>query len=388
MKIGKYDISKKNLVIIGVVFLIIIGGTILLNKGGSKGKGVFYNPDKNIKIVKSEASQIEFEDFSNDDITLKKPKGWKVITAGTKDQYSIRVYDPNNSMYQVFLNLKTSGYTKSADSKKYWQDTMPSSPMAQLPYIEEKTTEGFFKMYTEMCEPETTDTVVLPMIKNFQISENLGKSVFGGDILRATFKDVNGKEGEGIFTAYVFDPGPYYIYEHVYYGKQIDMYYLNVYDTIMITTPKDKFIDWEETLTTIFSSLTFTDSFINEFNKVQTEGMKNFNKIREIGNEISDGIMDSWNKRNASFDIMSQKQSDATLGYERVYDTETNEVYKAYNGFTDDYDGERYKPITDDMYSKKTSGYRKVGGICFETSHLSHYGIVAIEENNNINKIN
>ena len=41
---------------------------------------------------------------------------------------------------------------------------------------------------------------------------------------------------------------------------------------------------------------------------------------------------------------------------QRVYDTETNEIYKAYNGFTDDYDGERYKPITDDMYSKKTSG--------------------------------
>ena len=357
MKIGKLNISKKILIVIGVVVLVIIGGTILLTKGGSKGKGILYNPDKNIKIVKSEASQIEFEDFSNGDITLKKPKGWKVITAGSKDQYSIRVYDPNNSIYQVFLNLKTSGYTKSADSKKFWQNSMPNSPMAQLPYIEEKTTEGFFKMYTEMCEPETTDTVVLPIIKNFQISENLGKSVFGGDILRATFKDVNGKEGEGIFTAYVFDPGPYYVYEHVYYGKQIDMYYLNVYDTIFITTPKDKFIDWEETLTTIFSSLTFTDSFINEFNKVQTEGMKNFNKIREIGNEISDGIMDSWNKRNASFDIMSQKQSDATLGYERVYDTETNEVYKAYNGFTDDYDGERYKPITDDMYSKKTSGY-------------------------------
>ena len=54
---------------------------------------------------------------------------------------------------------------------------------------------------------------------------------------------------------------------------------------------------------------------------------------------------------------MSQKQSDATLGYERVYDTETNEIYKAYNGFTDDYDGKRYKSITDDMYAEKTSGY-------------------------------
>lgn len=54
---------------------------------------------------------------------------------------------------------------------------------------------------------------------------------------------------------------------------------------------------------------------------------------------------------------MSQKQSDATLGYERVYDTKTNEIYKAYNGFNDEYDGERYKPVTDDMYLEKTSGY-------------------------------
>ena len=61
--------------------------------------------------------------------------------------------------------------------------------------------------------------------------------------------------------------------------------------------------------------------------------------------------MASWEKRNKPFDIMSQKQSDATLGYERVYDTETNEIYKAYNGFTDDYDGIKYKAITEDIYT-------------------------------------
>ena len=68
-------------------------------------------------------------------------------------------------------------------------------------------------------------------------------------------------------------------------------------------------------------------------------------------------IMDTWNKRSNSYDIISQKQSDATLGYERVYDTETNEVYKAYNGFTDVYQGNRYQPITDDMYKAPISGY-------------------------------
>lgn len=74
MKIGKLNISKKNLIIIGISILAVIGVTIILTKD-TKGKGIFYNPDKNIKIIKSKASQIEFEDFSNGDITLKKPKG-------------------------------------------------------------------------------------------------------------------------------------------------------------------------------------------------------------------------------------------------------------------------------------------------------------------------
>ena len=77
MKIGKLNISKKNLIIIGVVVIVVIvviGGTVLLTKGGSKGKGILYNPDKNIKIVKSEASQIEFEDFRR-----HNQKGFKIL---------------------------------------------------------------------------------------------------------------------------------------------------------------------------------------------------------------------------------------------------------------------------------------------------------------------
>lgn len=71
-----------------------------------------------------------------------------------------------------------------------------------------------------------------------------------------------------------------------------------------------------------------------------------------------DGIISSWESRSKSQDIMSQKQSDATLGCERVYDTATGEVYKATNGFSDVYDGKRCKPVTDySMYALHTSGY-------------------------------
>ena len=356
MKIGKLNISKKNLIIIVIVIFVIIGGIILLTKGGSNGKGVFYNPDKNIKIAKSKASQIEFEDYSINEFSIKKPKGWKVDTIGDYIHYTIKVYDPNNPAYQFFLNMKTEGYNKSVDAKRWQQKYYPNNPFAKASVIATKNTEGFYKIFNDLGTLNNTNTFTFPTLTDFTVIDNLGKASLGGDMLRATFKDANGKEGEGIFTAYVYDVGPYYVLENIISGKKIDIQYLNVYDAIFITAPKDEFIDWQDTLNTICSSLKFTDTFINGFNQQQDAVMKNFQQIRAIGNEISDGIMDSWNKRNTSFDIMSQKQSDATLGYERVYDTETNEIYKAYNGFTDDYDGERYKPITDDMYSKKTSG--------------------------------
>lgn len=357
MKIGKVNISKKSLVIICVILFIIIISIVLFSRGASKVSGVFYNSDKNIKIVRSKASKIEFEDFSNGDVILKKPKGWKVDTLGDYIHYTIKVYDSNNPTYQFFLNMKTEGYNKSEDAKKWQQKYYPNDMFAKTSVIATKDTEGFYKIFNDLGTLNNTSTFTFPVLTDFTVSEKLGKGSLGGDMLRATFKDANGKEGEGIFTAYVFDPGPYYVNENIISGKKIDIQYLSVYDAIFITTPKDEFIDWEDVLNTICSSLNFTDTFISGFNKEQDAVMKNFQQIRAIGNEISDGIMDSWNKRNTSFDIMSQKQSDATLGYERVYDTQTNEIYKAYNGFTDEYDGKRYKPITDDMYSKKTSGF-------------------------------
>lgn len=348
MRIGKLNIKDKKIIAI-IVVIAVVGIAALF--------GIFNNSDKKVKIVKSEANKIELEDYTTNEFSIKKPKGWKVDTFGDYIHYTIKVYNPDNPIYQFFFNMKTEGYNKSEAAKRFQQKYYPNNIFAKTSVIATKDTEGFYKIFNDLGTLNNTSTFTFPTLTDFTVTDNLGKGSLGGDMLRATFKDANGKEGEGIFTAYVYDVGSYYVYENIISGKQIDIQYLNVYDAIFITAPKDELIDWEEVLNTICSSLEFTDTFINGFNQQQDAVLKNFQQIRAIGNQISDGIMDSWNKRNKSFDIMSQKQSDATLGYERVYDTETNEIYKAYNGFTDDYDGERYKSITDDMYSQKTSGY-------------------------------
>ena len=354
-KLKKFNFKdKKNLMIVGLFAVIVVLLVVLL---GKKGGISMINPDSKLKIRKSEVSNIVLEDYSNSYFNIKKPKGWVVDTLGDFIHYTIKVYNPENPTYQFFFNMKTEGYNKSEDAKRWQQKYYPNNMFAKTSVIATKDTEGFYKIFNDLGTLNNTSTFTFPTLTDFTVTDNLGKGSLGGDMLRATFKDANGKDSEGIFTAYVYDPGPYYVNENIMSGKKIDIQYLNVYDAIFITTPKDELIDWQDTLNTICSSLEFTDTFINGFNQQQDAVMKNFQQIRAIGNQISDGIMDSWNKRNKSFDIMSQKQSDATLGYERVYDTETNEIYKAYNGFTDDYDGKRYKSITDDMYSKKITGY-------------------------------
>lgn len=338
---------KKNLTILICVFIVL----------GITGCGKTITKEANVKIREVETKTIKYTDFDNGLIKMKIPEGWKVDVLGDYIHYTVKVYDPNRPTYQFFFNLKTEGYNKSEDAKAFQQKYYPNDIFAKAPVIADKTTEGFYKIFNELGPLNNTSSFTFPTLTDFTVVENLGTGLLGGDILRATFKDVDGKEAEGLFTAYVYDAGPYYVNENIMSGKQIDIYYLSVYDAIFITAPKDELIEWEDTLNTVASSLEFTDTFMSGFNMQQDAVMQNFQNVRSICNQITAGIMDSWEKRSKTYDIMSQKQSDATLGYERVYDTDTGDIYKAYNGFTDDYDGDRYKTITDDMYTEKPSGY-------------------------------
>ena len=354
--------KSKIWMIIAIVLIIIVAILgVMFIKGNKSSDGVIKiksnNKEENVKIRESETAAIKYTDFDNGLIKMKIPEGWKVDVLGDYIHYTIKAYNPQRPTYQFFFNLKTEGYNKSEEAKAFQKRYYPNSIFAKTSVIADKNTEGFYKIFNDLGTLNNNATFTFPTLTDFTVIEKLGTGVVGGDILRASFKDAEGKDAEGIFTAYVYDPGPYYVPENVISGKQIDIYYLNVYDAIFVTAPKDELINWQETLTTISSSLEFTDTFINSFNNQQDAEMKNFQNVRNICNQITDGIMDSWEKRNTSFDIMSQKQSDATLGYERVYDTDTGEIYKAYNGFTDDYKGEKYQAITDDMYTKKTSGY-------------------------------
>ncbi len=339
--------GNKKLILL-LLFVLVLGVTgcsknILKTKKG-----------EDLKIVKSETSKIEYEDFNNGNVKMQIPKGWKVEvpTTVTYSGYSFKVYNPKDKNYMFTFSLGLSGFLKTEKARKKWASLYPSSVYGQLAPIDPRTTEQFYKVWntTAKVGNKMINQEFFLSLKNCEVIENLGKKPLGGDVLRCKFVNANNEPMQGLFTASLFDPGSYYMYG-------LDLAPLNSYHNIMMFAPDTEFNNWQAIYDHCLATIEFTDSFMAGFNREQSTQVATVQANAKIYDEISDMIMDSWDKRSSSYDVISQKRSDATLGYERVYNTDTGEVYRAYNGFTDTYSGTKYKPVTDDMYKSPISGY-------------------------------
>ena len=221
--------KSKIWIIIAIVLIIIVAILgVMFIKGNKSSDGVIKiksnNKEENVKIRESETAAIKYTDFDNGLVKMKIPEGWKVDVLGDYIHYTIKAYDPQRPTYQFFFNMKTEGYNKSQEAKAFQQKYYPDSLFAKTSVIEGKNTEGFYKIFNDLGPLNNTSLFTFPTLNDFTVVENLGTGVLGGDILRATFKDADGKDAEGLFTAYVYDAGPYYVYENIISGKQIDIY--------------------------------------------------------------------------------------------------------------------------------------------------------------------
>ncbi len=355
-----------------MLLLAACGSRTVINDDGTKTE----QTERGIRVTQTAAKAVQTETYETADFSVTIPKGWSVTAGGTNIYHSIRIYDPGEPRNQMFILLKADILLHSQAGKEAWQQNYAlgntqAALFAQAPVLETPSTEGFFKIFPQYTafvsavEPDYAG-YVFPQFAGFTVTDRYASTsglkavALGDELLRATFTD-GGKEGEGLFAASVVDFGSVPISggNVINYQLQtVDGGYYMAYNIVAVTAAKDTFIEWESVLTACVKTLQYSDAFVSATNRASNEKVALAMQISQNFNQTMDGMMASWESRNRSQDIMSQKQSDATLGYERVYDTETGEIYRATNGFTDVYDGKRYQPVTDDnMYAEPISGY-------------------------------
>lgn len=355
----------KSIAIISVFALIIIVGAIVplfvTNKDNKTPKKIFSNKQE-IEIKKAENPGLTFEEYDGGFFTVSLPKGWKIETAGEYVSFGFKAYDPNEPNRQIFYYGRLEPFMKSEQAKKYFTDPM----FRQAPVLNPATAEELFNQWPKIQSYSTQMGVThtFPKLNNLKVLEKLpystpmSGSVVNEGMIRATFTGQNSKASEGLFASSIAAPGTYNVFG-------VDTAPMKAYTTIGISAGKDEFLYLEADLAKSLSSFKLSDSYVQQgIAQSNAETQAILNSIKTLS-QASESYNKAWSERQTTYDVISQKNSDATLGYDRVIDTTTGEIYKAETGFydtysanKDDYENQNLELVTDNQdYLKAVDGY-------------------------------
>lgn len=288
-----------------------------------------------VNVRPAEWEAVQWEPYYNQYFTLYIPSGWQVQWQGDANQLQWMATSPDNT---VGLSNMDHAYAAKDAS------------MAQTLGFSVSMSGGTVQEYFEAIFAGTTDYFTVhnscvPSDKELLQSVRPYTPIRDYQSLYATFKDAN-VEGEGIYSAVVMDSK-----DVIYNGLNYGAWEVNCIFTQW--APQGRLVDWAPVLATIAQSFNYTDYYIQQWQQIAQSATATPTTISD-----TDPVMEAFEERSKSDTIIQEKRSDMIGEYERVYDNDTGEIYRAYNGFLDDIgDQNRYTPITDSQYADGYVGW-------------------------------
>ena len=288
---------------------------------------------------------------------MNLPEGWQIMTQSEFMTFCFKAWDPANPNRTIFFFMKLEPFLKSWEAKNAYKqvnDSLGGQSLyafsADAPVMESCTLQGFLDSIPQVysfCDKyfDTGLTIspgVLPQMQNTSIIEKKASNLPApaackeNVIGRVTFEDYLGQKCEGLVTAQPTDSMSY-----DFFGT--DGWPYTVYLFMGVTSPLGELTELEPVLTECLGSFGFEESYVKQaigVSNAETQALLAQAKTMQAAH---DAMVDAWYAREKSHDIAFQKWSDAFMGYDRLYDSSTGEVYLADTGFYDSYDLHRYE---------------------------------------------
>ena len=289
-------------------------------------------PAQDVNVRPAEWASVQWEPYSNAYFTLNVPSGWKVDWNGNAQRMAWMATSPDGK-----IGVSNIDHNYAAKAKNM-QQTLGMNMTLKKGTVK----EYFKKMYADTTDYFKVKNSCVPADKDQLQALRPDKAIRDYQSLYATFSE-NGWEGEGIYSAVIMDSQDIYIR-----GMNYGIWEIN--GTFTEWSPLGELINWQPVLAQMLQSFNYTDYYIQEWRSYMNS---NDTPTSSVNDE--DPVMEAFEERSRSDTIIQEKRSDMIGEYERVYDNDTGEIYRAYNGFLDDIgDQNKYTPITDDQY---TEGY-------------------------------
>lgn len=289
--------------------------------------------------VPHEELALELEHYDGGYFTVLKPAGWQIVTGGAYGGFGYMMWDPQEPARRIFYIGEIVPFYASAEQKQIDRQYMDAGGFPvewhDMPVVSPLTPLELFRNFDGIVVTQAAQVYMpgLPPLDGFEpISVTPVDPVLPigqTDLIHATFLD-DGVPCQGQFMATVaefmpFMNGP---------GGGTGIAGM----VVGIMAPVTEYPEMQDDLVAAVGSFKFSESYVQE--GIQ-QGRENFEGIMRAGQtlrETSEMVARSWQANDPSSDIGPQQWSDAMLGYERVYDPDTGEVYHVENGFFSDYD--------------------------------------------------
>lgn len=280
---------------------------------------------------------IQLEQYHGGFFSMEKPAGWEVITAGSGTNLVIWIYDPTEPSRQAFDFFGIGPYYISDAQREVDQRYVAIGGMQQpwndTPTVNPHTFSQLLTQWDQytQCRMAQAFMPSMPRFENLRIiSSQPAPAILGGnaEIVRALFTR-NGRVAEGIFSGEMVRLAP----PTPYPGGGIGM--LKFFKGI--SAPKEEFDHFLPYLSRSMGSIIFQTAVVRQWqNDINTMGRAALRNSQTLS-EGSDLLMESWQQRQKSYDIIAEKQRDAILGKERYYDPSNGEVFEFPAGWYDQY---------------------------------------------------
>ena len=328
----------------------------------------YYQPDatssapQNVTDVKADAKALnavsaqpiaqQTIQYSDGRFSMKLPEGWQMMTQSEYMSFCFKSWDPSNPNRTIFMFMKLEPFLKSWAAKEAYQQVNSSlggnilyALSADAPVMESCSLQGFLDSIPQLYDfcgkyfdsGLTISPSVLPQMKNVTIVEKMPSALPAPDtcaenvIGRIAFEDYLGQRCEGLVTAQ-----PLNTMQYDFFG--VDGWPYTVYLFMGVTAPMGEMQELEATLTECLGSFAFTQNYVNQavgISNSETQALLAQGRTMQAAH---DAMTEAWYAREKSHDIAFQKWSDSFMGYDRLYDSVTGEVYLADIGFYDSYD--------------------------------------------------
>lgn len=301
--------------------------------------------------------------------SLECPVGWRIETVGEYTGFGFKAYDPEIPERMIYFYCKAEPLTKSYAAKSRYQQFADivgaNDPYgywidAALPVLDPPTTERFYTVYPDFMSVvyQAGVTYQYPVINDLFVMETFANNTpttpacLDNSIVRASFYSGNNVVCEGLLAGQVTD-------KMTYMDGGVDLGFYCIYDMMGVTAPSAEFSELQDTLTRCLSTFTFTQEYVEAARKATQEETERILQEARKMQAVYDSYNAAWSARQTTYDIISQKNSDAALGYDRLYDPDTGEIYRAEVGFYDKYNANRedYSNPRLQIIDDSTSGY-------------------------------